>query len=83
MLKKKYPNPSRKSKHYTKQSKFNGSNRQVRGLIIKNLTSNPLLTVNQLKKNIDCDSQTLESALQQLYNEQLIQKKGAKYAIFG
>lgn len=41
-LKKLFPNPNRKSKHYTKQSKFEGSNRQVRGLILKMLLSAPL-----------------------------------------
>ena len=34
-LKSTYPNPSRKSTHHTKQSKFEGSLRQVRGAILK------------------------------------------------
>lgn len=34
-LVKQVPNPNRKSKHYTKQSKFNGSNRQIRGLVLE------------------------------------------------
>jgi A/G-specific adenine glycosylase len=41
MLKKQLPNPSRKSKHYTKQSKFEGSDRQIRGAILKLLTTKP------------------------------------------
>lgn len=36
-LKKTLPNPSRASKHYTKQSKFEGSKRQVRGAVIRAL----------------------------------------------
>ncbi len=40
-LKKIVPNPNRKSKHYTKQSKFEGSNRQVRSRIIKELLKSP------------------------------------------
>ena len=35
------PNPSRKSKHYTKQSTFEGSNRKLRGMILKLLTNTP------------------------------------------
>jgi A/G-specific adenine glycosylase len=35
MLKTKVPNPNRKSAHYAKQSKFKGSNREVRGAILK------------------------------------------------
>lgn len=34
-LKSLYPNPSRKSKHHIKQSKFEGSNRQLRSAILK------------------------------------------------
>ena len=34
-LKSTYPNPSRKSRHHAKQSKFEGSLRQVRGAILK------------------------------------------------
>lgn len=54
MLKKLLPNPSRKSKHHTQQSKFEGSDRQIRGMIIKCLTRYPHLSlddlINQLKK---------------------------------
>ncbi len=38
MLKKTIVNPSRKSKHHTKQSKFEGSDRQIRGMILRILT---------------------------------------------
>lgn len=35
------PNPSRRSRHHTPQSKFQGSRRQVRGQILKRLTNQP------------------------------------------
>lgn len=38
MLKKTLVNPSRKSKHHAKQSKFEGSDRQIRGMILRILT---------------------------------------------
>jgi A/G-specific adenine glycosylase len=37
-LKKEKGNPSRKSKHHTKQSRFEGSDRQVRGAIVRAVT---------------------------------------------
>ncbi len=37
MLKKTMPNPSRKSKHHAKQSAFQGSDRQIRGMILRYL----------------------------------------------
>ena len=39
MLKREHVNPSRKSKHHAVQSRFEGSDRQVRGAIIRALTS--------------------------------------------
>lgn len=40
-LKQQVPNPNRRSKHYTKQSQFVGSTRQLRGLILKELLRSP------------------------------------------
>lgn len=44
-LKKTHTNPSRKSAHYTKQSSFNGSRRQVRGAILRLLHTHAYSTV--------------------------------------
>jgi A/G-specific adenine glycosylase len=44
-LKTKIPNPNRKSKHYTIQSKFEGSNRQVRSTILAYLLSEKSATL--------------------------------------
>lgn len=44
-LKKTLPNPSRQSAHHTKQARFIGSNRQLRGAVIRLLTEQPILTV--------------------------------------
>lgn len=41
-------NPNRKSKHYTKQSKFAGSDRQLRGAIIQKLSQNQFSTDEEL-----------------------------------
>ena len=43
-LKSTYPNPSRKSRHHAKQSKFEGSLRQVRGAILKAVIQRKTLT---------------------------------------
>ncbi len=43
-LAKTVPNPNRQSRHYTKQSKFEGSDRQVRGEILRQLLSGPKQT---------------------------------------
>jgi A/G-specific adenine glycosylase len=48
MLKKQHKNPSRRSAHYAVQSKFEGSDRQVRGLILKLLTQVPSLSEHEI-----------------------------------
>jgi len=48
MLKKQVPNPSRHSAHYAKQSPFEGSDRQIRGRILKEVLAHPELTRQDL-----------------------------------
>ncbi|QSZ68464.1 A/G-specific adenine glycosylase [Methanofollis aquaemaris] len=48
MLKKRYPNPNRRSASYSKQSAFEGSDRQVRGRMLKALLDHGTLTTERL-----------------------------------
>ncbi|MCA9369395.1 A/G-specific adenine glycosylase, partial [Candidatus Woesebacteria bacterium] len=68
-LKKIFPNPSRNSKHHTKQSRFEGSPRQVRGEIIRYLTQHPLLTEVELKQEIKGEKKYFEKVLGDLLAE--------------
>jgi A/G-specific adenine glycosylase len=47
-LKKTVPNPNRRSVHYSKQSRFEGSDREIRGAIIKMLLAEPGISEKQL-----------------------------------
>jgi len=47
-LKKTVPNPNRRSVHYSKQSPFEGSDREIRGTIIRMLLSDPGMSEKQL-----------------------------------
>lgn len=58
-----------RSKHYIKQSKFAGSLRQLRGQILRQLTTNEM-TVQQLRTSIDDDR--LGQALESLQTDKLI-----------
>lgn len=71
-------NVSRSSKHYTKQSTFNGSRRQLRGKIIRALTNGPI-SRNQLIDML-ADERT-ESVLLDLTSEQLITAVGDMYSL--
>lgn len=65
-------NPSRFSKHYARQSTFEGSRRQLRGRILKQLT-NGSMPKTQLVKLLE-DERT-ESVLTELHKEKLINIK--------
>lgn len=68
-LKKKYPNPSRKSAQYTRQKAFKGSMRFVRGSVLRLLAEKPYTKVT-LKKNIH--DERVDEVLDALKKEGLI-----------
>ena len=69
MLKQQLINPSRKSAHHVVQSKFEGSDRQIRGMILRLLTENETASLQELKKKIKRKPERIEKALRQLTNE--------------
>lgn len=76
-LKTQVPNPNVKSKHYIKQSKFEGSNREVRGAIVRYLTQHTKISKKTLSTNLGFESIRFERALSGLIQEGLvIQNKG-------
>ncbi len=79
-IKKTNPNPSRRSKHHTRQSRFEGSLRQMRGIILRRLLEGPITRRSLLKIKMKA-SYFLELALRDLEKEQLIEKKKGKWWI--
>jgi A/G-specific adenine glycosylase len=75
------PNPSRKSRHYSKQSRFAGSNRQARGSILKALTQQAPLSLSELQTNTALPVDRLQPALQQLIKEGFIKDNGDNYRL--
>lgn len=80
-LKKQLPNPSRKSKHHTVQSAFKGSDRQIRGALIRELTRNTYLEKTVLFSLVSHDKERVEEIAQQLINEQFITEKDNHFSI--
>ena len=83
MLKQTHSNPSRKSAHHTRQSRFEGSDRQIRGKILKLLLQKPLSRKNEISQALQADPQRLEMILESLEKEGFIVRKGTKYTIAG
>ncbi|RQW89068.1 MAG: A/G-specific adenine glycosylase [Geobacter sp.] len=83
MLKRTHSNPSRKSAHHTRQSRFEGSDRQLRGKILKFLLQKPLSRKKEIFQVLPADPQRLEMILESLGKEGFIVRKGTKYTIAG
>ena len=72
-------NPNTKSKHYTKQKKFKGSLRELRGKIVRALTNNPQ-TLTTLKRVCDNDPR-IKEALEVLAKDKLIAYEKRTYRL--
>lgn len=72
-------NPNRKSKEYLKQSKFEGSMRQVRGMIIKLLLEKPMTEKTLLKQFENIEH--YKGAIKQLIHEGFVVKIGNKLTL--
>jgi A/G-specific adenine glycosylase len=81
MLKREQVNPNRRSAHYTRQSPFENSNRQVRGRILKVLVAASPLSAVQIMKKTGMDPERVKKNLAQLVEEGFIKKKGRTYSI--
>lgn len=82
LLKALFPNANKRSAHYTKQKKFENSNRQIRGQLIHLLTdtgSKHLLAIYDLLSHFE-DERILNS-LEQLQQEGFVQEKEGVYKI--
>jgi A/G-specific adenine glycosylase len=81
MLKQQHLNPGRKSAHYYKQTPFKGSNRELRGRVLRALTHETSLAKREFMHMLKIEPERLESALIQLQEEGFIKKSGDKYKI--
>jgi len=70
-VKKTYGNASRKSRHYTKQSPFETSNRRIRGLILKALLASPQ-EESSLAQHLKIPQEIIEKNIKQLTAEGFI-----------
>lgn len=77
-LKQKYPNPSRRSRHYLKQSAFEGSTRQIRGGVLRLCLREPQTLVG-LVRTLRIPAARLRPVLATLVREGLVEKQAARY----
>ena len=80
-LKKTVGNLSKRSKHYTKQSTFKGSDRQIRGAILRELSKGPHTEAKLCKVLSDIEKERIRPALVALQKEHLLIRNGTKYQL--
>jgi A/G-specific adenine glycosylase len=74
-LKKTVPNPNRRSVHYARQSQFEGSDRKIRGTILKLLLKHTFLEEAAIISNVAEDSQRVKRMLYALEEEGFITRR--------
>jgi len=81
MLKKSHPELNKRSAHYRKQSKFKGSNREIRGKILKLLIASSNLTEAEIFKELKINSKKLKEILPLLIKEGFIKREKNRFSI--
>jgi len=80
-LKKTFPNPSRKSKQHTKQSKFEGSFRQKRAILLREILAQPNSCFEELRGRTGFEATDIERVLDLLCQERFIVCDNDRYRI--
>ncbi len=79
-LKKKFGNPNQRSKHYAKQSAFKGSDRQIRGAIVR-LLAKGKATRAQMLERLDFEDLRIDAQLARLKDERMVVRTGKTYSL--
>lgn len=80
-LKRRIGNQNAKAKSYSRQSKFKGSDREIRGAIIRELAKGAL-TQTKIEK-LPFTVERIREQLQKLLQEQMIEQKRGRYSLPG
>jgi len=81
MLKKTRPNPGRKSAHYIRQSRFEGSDRQIRGAILRALAAGKTKSAVEIIQLVGGEPDRIKRILSQLQKEGFVKRNKQKIMI--
>jgi A/G-specific adenine glycosylase len=81
MLGKEFSNPNKRSAHYRKQSPFHGSDRQIRGLILKAMMNGKGFSEDEIHRELPGDPERIKRALFQLQKEGFIKNERGQLVI--
>jgi len=81
VLKRRHPNPNRRSAHYARQCPFEGSNRQLRGRIVRLLTERSALPLLDIVALVGEDRERVERNLTCLRKEGFLAESDGRFSI--
>jgi len=80
-LKRRFPNPGRRSRHHSIQSRFEGSDRQMRGALLRLLLDADGMTIAAIRLALEIDPDRLQRILDGMVREGFLQQRGRRYLI--
>jgi len=80
-LKSQVANPGRKSAHYTRQSRFEGSDRQLRGKILSLLVDGEKLSMDAISSATGAEGDRLDAILDRLIVEGMLVREKKSYRV--
>lgn len=83
MLKQAHPNPGRRSTHHARQSRFEGSNRQLRSRLLREIVMEPGISPGKLLTMLAAEQEAVERNLEALEREGFLVKRGCGYRVAG
>jgi A/G-specific adenine glycosylase len=83
MLKQTHPNPGRRSKHHALQSRFEGSNRQLRSRLLREIMARPQVSLKELVETLAAEPEAVNINLEAMQREGFLIKQGQGYCISG
>ena len=81
MLKKTHGSINARSAHYQKQTPFKGSDRQIRGMILRLVIAHRDITQGQLVKELQVPAERAQKVLSTLEKEGFVREKEGRYTI--
>jgi A/G-specific adenine glycosylase len=81
MLKQLHPNPGRRSRHHLQQSRFEGSNRQLRSRLLRAVISNTGITAAELTAQLGAEQEDVERNLAGMEREGFLFQENNRYRV--
>jgi A/G-specific adenine glycosylase len=82
-LKQLHPNPGRRSKHHLPQSRFEGSNRQLRSRLLRAVMGGSGISAAELASQLDAEKMNVERNLEDMVREGFLCRAEDRYQIPG